>query len=184
MKPSTTITRLSSAACSTAPTSVAISKPPNAASAASGSLASGWRASTWRRMPILRCTASASSPVPAPVQSATDRPARRASSIAAAEVLPIPISPSSSALPGRPRTRAAPLASASSHCAALMAGPSSASAVPGATLLITRPGRGAKSWRTPQSTTVRPMPCCRASTLTAAPPARKFSTICQVTSLG
>ena len=36
----------------------------------------------------------------------------------------------------------------------------------------------------PQSTTVRCSPCWRASTLTAAPPARKFLTICQVTSLG
>ena len=40
-----------------------------------------------------------------------------------------------------------------------------------------------ESWRTPQSTTVNARPCWRASTLTAAPPARKFSTICQVTSL-
>ena len=41
MKPSTTTTRRSWAACMTAPTIVAISKPPNAASASSGVLASG-----------------------------------------------------------------------------------------------------------------------------------------------
>ena len=134
IKPSTTITRRSCAACSTAPTMVAISKPPNAAKASSGLRASGWRANTSRKMPILRCTASASSPVPAPVQSATANPARRASSSDAAEVLPMPISPSSSALPGSVFTSAAPLASAVSHWAAVMAGPSSASAVPGATL--------------------------------------------------
>ena len=96
----------------------------------------------------------------------------------------MPISPSSKALPGRPCNTSRPLAMACAHCAALMAGPSSASAVPWAILLINKPSRGAKSCFTPQSTTVRPMPCWRASTLTAAPPARKFSTICQVTSLG
>ena len=45
-------------------------------------------------------------------------PASRASSSDAAEVLPMPISPSSSALPGRPRTTSRPLAMACSHCAA------------------------------------------------------------------
>ena len=96
----------------------------------------------------------------------------------------MPISPSISTLPGSSRTSAMPLATACSHCDWLMAGPADASAVPGAILRITSPARGAKSWRTPQSTTVRASPCWRASTLTAAPPARKFSTICQVTSLG
>jgi hypothetical protein len=65
-----------------------------------------------------------------------------------------------------------------------MAGSVEQSAVPWPTLRICSPGRGAKSCATPQSTTVMPMPCWRASTVTAAPPARKFSTICQVTSLG
>jgi hypothetical protein len=111
-------------------------------------------------------------------------PTSRASSIAAVELLPMPISPSSSALPGSSRTMARPLAMASAHCAALMAGPADASAVPGAILRSSSPARGAKSRRTPQSTTVSARPCWRASTLTAAPPARKFSTICHVTSLG
>ena len=102
----------------------------------------------------------------------------------------MPISPSSSTLPGRSRTSSMPLFSALAHCAALMAGPWLASFVPGATLRSSRRGwpgaasRGAMSRATPQSTTVRARPCWRASTLTAAPPARKFSTICQVTSLG
>ncbi len=102
----------------------------------------------------------------------------------------MPISPSSSALPGRLRTTSMPLASAWAHCAAVMAGPVDASCVPAATLRTSSCGwpgaaeRGAKSRATPQSTTVRARPCWRASTFTAAPPARKFSTICQVTSLG
>jgi hypothetical protein len=57
-------------------------------------------------------------------------------------------------------------------------------ALPDAAFATTRPARGAKSCRTPQSTTVSASPCWRASTATAAPPAKKFSTICQVTSLG
>ena len=102
----------------------------------------------------------------------------------------MPISPSSSALPGRSRTSSIPLVSACAHWSVLMAGPWLASFVPGATLRSSRLGwpgaasRGAMSRATPQSTTVRARPCWRASTLTAAPPARKFSTICQVTSLG
>ncbi len=96
----------------------------------------------------------------------------------------MPISPSSSALPGSSRTSARPPAIAASHCAALIAGPALASAVPGPILRTSRPARGAKSWRTPASTTLSASPCWRASTLTAAPPARKFSTICQVTSGG
>ncbi len=134
---------------------------------------------------------AASSPVPAPVQSASDRPHRRASNSEATEVLPMPISPSSSALPGKPRTSSMPLFSAWAHCAALMAGPVdwrlACRAPPCAPAGWGWPGaasRGAMSRATPQSTTVSARPCWRASTLTAAPPARKFSTICQVTSLG
>ncbi|MCY1381244.1 hypothetical protein D9M69_691270 [compost metagenome] len=111
-------------------------------------------------------------------------PARRDSNSAADELLPMPISPSSSALPGSARTTSRPLAMAWAHCSGVMAGPAEASAVPAAMRRDTRPGRGWKSRRTPQSTTVSARPCWRASTLTAAPPARKFSTICQVTSLG
>ena len=46
---------------------------------------------------------------------------------------------------------------------------------------------GIQQWTaraTPQSTTVSAMPLARENTLTAAPPARKFSTICQLTSCG
>ena len=184
MKPSTTTTRRSLAACSTQPTRVAISKPPSAASTSSGSVAPALAASAWRSTAVLRAMPAASSPVPAPVTSATSMPPRRAASSDAALVLPMPISPSSSALPGRPRTSSMPFCTACSHCAALMAGPIALSCVPDAILRITKPGAGAKSLRTPQSTTVCAMPCWRASTLTAAPPARKLPTICHVTSLG
>ncbi len=46
----------------------------------------------------------------------------------------MPISPSSTALPGRLLTSARPLAMACAHCAVVMAGPDSESAVPGAIL--------------------------------------------------
>ena len=173
---------------------VAISKPPKAARASSGALACWWRASTSRKTSVLRCTAVASSPVPAPVHTAISSPASRAKRSEAAEVLPMPISPKSSALPGKALTNSRPLYSASWHWACVMAGCADESAVPcspPATLRTSRCGRwvpsgmpAKKSWLTPQSTTVRLMPCWRASTLTAAPPAKKFSTICQLTSLG
>ena len=182
--PSISSTRSSAAACSIAPTMVAISKPPRDASASSASPVSGFAASASRSTAILRCTPSEFSPVPAPVQSTRSTPCRRASSSEADEVLPIPISPSIRALPGRPRTSSWPLRIACRHCSIVMAGPWLQSAVPGATLHTRSASRGAKSCATPQSTTVSAMPCCFASTLTAAPPARKFSTICQVTSCG
>jgi hypothetical protein len=65
-----------------------------------------------------------------------------------------------------------------------MAGCTALLAVPGAILACTRPGTSPKSWLTPASTTCTARPWSRASTLTAAPPARKFMTICQVTSCG
>ncbi len=163
---------------------VAISSPPTSANAASGEAASGARCSALRSTPSLRAKAASSRPVPRPAHSSIARPVRRAISNAAADVLPIPISPSRIALPGSDAAKRAPLAIASAHCAVVIAGPCKESALPAATLATTRPGRGVKSCRTPQSTTVSARPCCRARTATAAPPARKFSTICQVTSLG
>ena len=173
---------------------VAISKPPKAASASSGEVALAWRCSTSRSTLVLRTTAASSSPVPAPVHTAMSCPVNRASSSDAAEVLPMPISPSSSALPGNCLTVSWPCAMACRHCGIVIAGRTDASEVPPslpATLRTSKPGRNVsvgrpcrKSCLTPQSTTVSWMPCWRASTLTAAPPARKFSTICQVTSLG
>lgn len=106
---------------------------------------------------------------------------------AAAEVLPMPISPNSSALPGSAASSRAPWRSACSACERVIAGATLASAVPcsqPSTLATCSPCWGAKSWATPQSTTVSARPCWRASTDTAAPPAMKFSTICAVTSGG
>jgi len=127
---------------------------------------------------------ASSSPVPRPAHSAMSRPASRASRSAAADVLPIPISPSSTTLPGSEATISPPAAIASSHCSAVIATPSDESAVPSPILRTISRGRGSKWWRTPASTTWSASECCSASTLIAAPPARKFSTICHVTSLG
>ncbi len=84
-----------------------------------------------------------------------------------------------------------PFSTACAHCCAVMAGPADASAVPTATRqwlsrrgMPGAPSRGGTDAATPQSATVSARPCWRASTLTAAPPARKFSTIWAVTSLG
>ena len=96
----------------------------------------------------------------------------------------MPISPSSSTLPGRFCSSVLPAAIAVAHSSIVIAGPSSMSRLPMPILAISRPGRGSKTWRTPASTMLSCSPCWRASTDTAAPPARKFSTICQVTSGG
>ena len=184
MKPSTTITRFSSAACSTAPVSVAISKPPSAASASSGSVAWACRSSTWPSTWILCCRPAASSPAPGPTTCSMGRPARRASSSEAGDVLPMPISPSRMALPGRLATCSRPLRMAVRHCSGVMAGCSSASAVPAPTRRSTSPGCSGSGSITPQSTTCTFSPCWRASTLTVASPDRMPCIISVVTEDG
>ena len=95
MNPSRTTGDAASAAARIAPTSAAISNPPTAASAPSGSSAPG-------SMPLERpldhrrpCGGrpSSSSPVPRPVTSAGGRPVSAATSALAAVVFPMPISP-------------------------------------------------------------------------------------------
>ncbi len=83
----------------------------------------------------------------------------------------------------------APTSRASSVSVRDMAGPTDRSAVPRATLRCSTPGSGGESLRsngdaTPTSTTTTSAPTWRASTLTAAPPARKLATIWAVTSWG
>ena len=58
------------------------------------------------------------------------------------------------------------------------------SAVPGRTLRGSSPGAGGISAATPTSTTHTSAPACAAIAFTTAPPARKFATICTVTSCG
>ena len=58
------------------------------------------------------------------------------------------------------------------------------SAVPAATRRCRSSGCASSVVRTPTSTTVTLAPTCRAKALTTAPPARKFATICAVTSCG
>jgi hypothetical protein len=106
-----------------------------------------------------------------------------------AAVLPIPISPKPTYIaagrppargrrrrparwPGRTGRATSPAVRCSWPCRA-------------ATLTSISPSRSSpKSCATPASTTDSPRPFWRAKTLIAAPPARKFSTICQVTSCG
>ena len=96
----------------------------------------------------------------------------------------MPISPSSSTLPGSRRNSAAPLSSAAWHCAPVRAGACVLSALPSHTRATCSPGCGASGCATPQSTTVSASPCWRASTDTAAPPASMLATICTVTACG
>ena len=184
IKPSTTITFPSDADCITAPAIVAISKPPKAASAARGFLASLCFSKTFSKIDVFFFRLEPNIPVPEPVQEEISLSVSLASSIAAAELFPIPISPISTAFPSSPRTILIPLFIACWHSSLLIAGPWRAFSVPFDTFWIRRPSRGSKSCLTPQSTTFNEILFCFERTLTAAPPARKFSTICHVTSLG
>ena len=135
----------------------------------------------------LRASVTSSMPVPRPVTAAGARPVSAAIRAAAGVVLPMPISPVTRQRAPSATSIAATSAPASSAAAAwstVMAGPSVRSAVPAATLRSSSPGCSSRAAATPTSTTSTRAPCCRASTLMAAPPAQKLATICAVTSWG
>jgi hypothetical protein len=78
----------------------------------------------------------------------------------------------------------APMPSAASAVARVMAGPRDRFAVPGPRLWTRMAGVGGGGYLTPMSTTTTRAPAWRASTLMAAPPRAKLSSICPVTSCG
>jgi hypothetical protein len=197
MKPSISSVMRASAAASMAPASMAISKPPKRARMRkASSLAdapaegrSGQMARACASSACLRARPASSSPVPRPTQSANGRPVMQWVSSEAEAVLPMPISPKASTLqpaggnlarqrqprgsaPGRTRLRSWRRRRGNSPCRQRRL---SNRAVPRAC---------PKSWATPASATTSCMPAWPARALIAAPPARKFSTICQVTSCG
>ena len=146
----------------------AISKPPRAASTPNGSAGSGRCSASARAITsAFRATPASSSPVPRPAASVGEIPVNAHNSAAAAVELPIPISP-------------APRRSPSAACAmpASMARWASARDIAGSRVKL-RVG-----WPTPMSTITGSIPYWRQSTVMAAPPARKFATICRVTSCG
>ena len=158
----------------------------------------------------LSASAASEMPVPRPVTSPTERPVMAAMSAADGVVLPMPISPvTRQSAPSATSCSAikAPTSSAASASAVLMAGSvvrlpvpertlaerkpatATAGAAPAAAAAepptppaaASRPGIGVA---TPTSTTMTRAPTSRAMTLMAAPPARKFATICAVTACG
>jgi hypothetical protein len=137
-------------------------------------------------MSRLRATPASSSPVPRPVQASSGRPVRRLITQAAADVLAMPISPKpiTLALLRVAQHAAMPALMAAPASAGVMAGCSTKLRVPLATRQFTSPGDAGSGARTPTSTTSSASPCSRVNTLIAAPPFRKFSTICAVTSAG
>src|SRR5437763_4163646 len=82
------------------------------------------------------------------------------------------------------RASRAPVSIALTAWPRVIAGPRARLAVPGAIGHETSPGAGGVGFATPKSATTTRAPAWRASTLTAAPPPRKFSTICAVTIWG
>ncbi|MCY1299691.1 hypothetical protein D9M70_492300 [compost metagenome] len=175
------------AAARKAPAIIAISKPPNVASTSSGACASACSASAASSTSRLRASPASSSPVPRPMQSASGSPVSRCIRHAAAEVLAMPISPKPITL--QPcwawrSTRAMPAVIAAAACSGVIAGSCAKLRVPSAMRQLTSPGAAGSGTRTPASTISSAMPCWRENTLIAAPPARKFLTICAVTSAG
>ena len=156
-------------AARTAPQIAACSRPPSAASTASGLP----KVSAWRAIPasITRAFSdmpSASDPVPGPTQSEACPPKVARASAAAIVELPMPISPSTSTCAVL-STAAAPRAMASSVSASVIAGPWVKSCV----------GRSRSSGTTDSSA-----PFARHIWLMQAPPCSKLATICAVTSCG
>ena len=108
-------------------------------------------------------------------------------SAAEAVVLPMPMSPVRAT--SRPRsissrTRLRPCSIATSASTTDIAGPFVMLAVPRLTFNARSCGCTGRSASTPRSATTTRAPNLRASTLIAAPPFRKLSTICGVTSFG
>ncbi len=150
-----------------APAIAASSRPPSRCSNSSGPTPA-WRATPSATTAVFSARPASSTPVPRPVQSAAAPPKSAQASAAAEVVLPIPISPVTSRSASG-STASHPVARAATSSASVIAGAAVKSAV----------GRSSSSaW-----TSIR-APNVRASWLIAAPPARKFATICTVTSAG
>ena len=174
------------------PTSPPISKPPTLVSTSMPSVGSGrLTASARRTASALRRQPSPSTPVPRPVTVSGAAPVIAAVIALAAVVLPMPMSPvATRSAPASIAsiTSRAPCSIAASACSRVMAGPRVMFAVPAPSGQRTRappiPGGPPIALATPKSATTTRAPHSRASTLTAAPPRRKFSTICAVTDWG
>src|SRR5881296_227983 len=188
MKPSRTTGTRRAAPARITPTSPAISKPPTLARTSRPSRPLGaFTASARRTTSTLRASVASSTPVPRPVTRAGAAPVIAAAIALAAVVLPIPISPvarrSAPASSACSASRA-PVSSACRACACVIAGPRARLAVPGAIAQATSSGELPIGLATPKSATTTRAPAWRARTFTAAPPRRKFSTICAVTIWG
>ena len=83
-----------------------------------------------------------------------------------------------------PMTSRAPASIAASARSRVMAGPRAMFAVPAPSEQRTSAAESPIGFATPKSATTTRAPQSRASTFTAAPPRRKFSTICAVTDGG
>src|SRR5664280_1055025 len=126
-------------------------------------------------------------PVPRPVAAAGSAPVNAAISAAEAVVLAIPMSPATrhrTPLAIRSRATSVPASTAATASARVIAGAVDRSAVPRRTLRSIKPGNAGSSVATPTSTTTTRAPTWAAKAFTPAPPARKFATICPVTSCG
>ena len=145
------------------------------------------RASARRTTSVLRASVASSIPVPRPVATAGSAPVKAQISAAAGVVFAMPMSPVTRQRCPAPTSSPAtsmPTSTARRASSRLIAGPAVMSAVPAATRRCRRSGCASSGVRTPTSTTVTLAPTCRAKALTTAPPARKFATICAVTSCG
>ncbi|MBA7712130.1 hypothetical protein ES703_121100 [subsurface metagenome] len=152
------------------------------------SLGSGWfKASAASIILTFDANCSSPIPVPLPVILATRSPVMTAHMAALGVVLPIPMSPTptmSSPLATSSFITSMPASIARSASSRLIAAPLAILPVPEAIFLETSKGWGSRFADIPMSTTTTRALMCRASTLMAAPPFKKLSTIWAVTSWG
>ena len=134
---------------------------------------------------VFRIQPASSIPVPRPTATTGSVSVTVAISTVAGVVFPMPMSPAISKSAPESTSSSAiarPAASAATTSSWLSA--SSRSIDPDDRRTLCPAARGSVSASTATSTTRTPALATRASAFTAAPPARKFATICAVTSLG
>ena len=165
-----------------------ISNPPTLESTSMVSSGSGLlTASAFSMISILCASCSSPMPVPFPVIIATGLPVMAATMALAAVVLPIPISPvpmMSSPCFISFSTMSMPASMLLIAWVLVIAGPMYMSAVPAAMLLRIMFLDAVNFTVMPMSTMTTLAPTCRERTFIAAPPLKKFKTICAVTSCG
>lgn len=184
MKPSMMTRRFDLAADWMAADIIAISKPPYSVRAISALRGVGVRLADWVRTVSLCWTPESFRPVPGPTRSWSGMSRILWAMMDAEAVFAMPISPKQMASVEGEEKRLVPWDVACWNRSGVIAGPREKSAVPGAMRRFRRSGWSIGSPAIPASMSWIGMFREFAMTFAAAPPERRFRTICRVTSDG